>query len=59
MAHGGVNGHPVVDVRVRLVDGKEHTVDSHGVTRAAGRIAFREAMAKANPVVLEPIHSWT
>ena len=56
MARGGVNGHPVVDVRVRLVDGKEHTVDSSEMAfRAAGRIAFREAMAKANPVVLEPI----
>ena len=56
MARGGVNGHPVVDVRVRLVDGKEHTVDSSEMAfRAAGRIAFREAMAKASPVVLEPI----
>jgi elongation factor G len=56
MARGGVNGHPVVDVRVTLVDGKEHTVDSSEMAfRAAGRLAFREAMAKASPVVLEPI----
>ena len=56
MARGGVNGHPVVDVRVTLVDGKEHSVDSSEMAfRAAGRIGFREAMAKASPVVLEPI----
>jgi elongation factor G len=56
MARGGVNGYPVVDVRVTLVDGKEHSVDSSEMAfRAAGRIGFRDAMAKATPVVLEPI----
>lgn len=56
MTHGGVNGYPVVDVRVTLLDGKEHSVDSSEMAfRAAGRLAFREAMAKASPVVLEPL----
>lgn len=56
MAAGGVNGHPVVDVRATLVDGKEHSVDSSEMAfRVAGRLAFRAAMADAGPVVLEPI----
>jgi elongation factor G len=56
MSAGGVYGHPVVDVRVELVDGKEHSVDSSEMAfRIAGRLALREAMAKASPVLLEPI----
>jgi elongation factor G len=56
MHAGGVYGHPVVDVRVTLLDGKEHSVDSSEMAfRVAGRLAFREAMARATPVVLEPI----
>jgi elongation factor G len=56
MASGGVNGYPVVDVSVTLVDGKEHSVDSSEMAfKVAGRLAFRQAMADAGPVILEPI----
>ncbi len=56
MAAGGVNGYPVVDLKVTLIDGKEHSVDSSEMAfKVAGRLAFRAAMAQANPVVLEPI----
>jgi elongation factor G len=56
MASGGPNGYPVVDVKVTLVDGKEHSVDSNEMAfRTAGRAAFQEALAKAGPVVLEPV----
>jgi elongation factor G len=56
MGTGGVFGYPVVDLRVRLVDGKEHSVDSSEMAfKVAGRLAFREAMAKAAPVILEPV----
>jgi elongation factor G len=56
MASGGTFGYPVVDLRVTLVDGKEHSVDSSEMAfKVAGRLAFRAAMAQANPVVLEPI----
>jgi elongation factor G len=56
MQAGGVNGHPVVDVRVTLLDGKEHSVDSSEMAfRVAGRLAFRAAMGNAGPVVLEPV----
>ena len=53
---GGIYGYPVVDVKVRLTDGKEHSVDSSEMAfKVAGRLAFRAAMAKANPVILEPV----
>ena len=56
MVSGGPAGHPVVDVRVTLVDGKEHSVDSNEMAfRTAGRVAFQEAVALAGPVVLEPV----
>ncbi len=56
MAHGGVKGYPVVDVRVRCVDGKYHSVDSSEMSfKMAGRLGFREAMQKAGPIMLEPI----
>jgi elongation factor G len=56
MAQGGVHGYPVVDVRVELYDGKFHAVDSSEMSfRAAGALAFREALAAAGPVLLEPV----
>jgi elongation factor G len=56
MAHGTVAGYPVKGVRVRLVDGKHHDVDSSEMAfKIAGAMAFKEAMEAAEPVLLEPI----
>jgi elongation factor G len=56
MAQGTVAGYPVKDVRVRLVDGKHHDVDSSEMAfKIAGAMAFKEAMEAADPVLLEPI----
>ena len=56
MARGGVFGYPVVDVKVTVHDGKYHSVDSSEMSfKMAGSIGFNEAMAKAAPVLLEPI----
>ena len=53
---GAVAGYPLVDFRVTLIDGSYHTVDSDEHSfRAAGRKAFRAAMEKARPTLLEPI----
>jgi elongation factor G len=49
-------GCPVVDFRVTLVDGKYHTVDSSEIAfKIAGSLAFKEAMTKAGPTILEPV----
>lgn len=56
MEKGPLGGHPVVDVGVRLLDGKAHSVDSSDAAfRMAGILAFRAAAADAAPVLLEPI----
>jgi len=56
MAEGGLHGFPVVDVRVTCLDGRYHPVDSSEMSfKMAGRLAFREALAQAAPVVLEPV----
>lgn len=54
--NGAIAGYPLVDFRVTLVDGSYHTVDSDEHSfKAAGRKAFRAAMEKARPTLLEPI----
>ena len=56
MEHGGVYGFPVVDVRITCFDGKHHAVDSSEMSfKMAGSLGFKEAMAKASPIVLEPV----
>lgn len=53
---GIIAGYPVIDVKVRLVDGSYHEVDSSDLAFAiAGSLAFKSACQKANPVLLEPI----
>jgi elongation factor G len=55
-AGGAVAGYPLVDFKVTLIDGSYHTVDSDEHSfRAAGRKAYRNAMEKAKPTLLEPI----
>jgi elongation factor G len=56
MESGVKAGYPMVDIRVRLVDGKYHDVDSSEIAfKVAGSLAFQEAAKRAKPVLLEPI----
>ncbi len=56
MEQGPVAGYPIQDVRVAITDGKHHPVDSKEVAfRTAGKLAFKDAMLKAKPALLEPI----
>ena len=55
---GVLAGYPTVDVRAVLTDGKYHDVDSSEMAfKIAGSMAFKEALRKAKPVLLEPIMS--
>ena len=54
--NGPLGGYPLVDLKVTLVDGSYHTVDSSEMAfRSAGVMAIRDGVGKAGPVLLEPI----
>ncbi len=56
LARGVLAEHPVVDIKVTLLDGKAHDVDSSDrAFHAAASMALRKAIARANPILLEPI----
>lgn len=56
VGNGVLAGYPVVDVKVRLVDGSYHDVDSNEMAfKIAGSMAFKEGFSKASPALLEPI----
>src|SRR5881397_2574544 len=56
MNSGILAGYPVVDIRVELVEGSYHDVDSSEMAfKIAGSMAFKEAMKRAKPKLLEPM----
>ncbi len=56
LGEGAIAGFPLQDLRVTVLDGKHHSVDSKEVAFvSAGRKAFMEAVAQSSPIVLEPI----
>ncbi len=60
LAEGALAGYPVQDVRIVLVDGKHHAVDSNEISFVtAGRNATLEALLAARPIVLEPLFEVT
>jgi elongation factor G len=60
MARGVMAAYPVVDVEVKIIDGKYHPVDSSELAfKLASRNAFREAMKLASPTLLEPVTNLT
>ena len=53
---GYLAGYPMVDFQVTLIDGSFHPVDSNEMSfKMAGRLAFRDAMSRARPTLLEPV----
>jgi len=56
MEHGVLAGYPVINIKATLVDGSYHPVDSNEMSfKMAGILAFKNAMAKANAALLEPV----
>jgi elongation factor G len=56
MSNGVLAGYPTVDIKVELIDGKYHDVDSSEMAfKIAGIQVFKEAARKASPILLEPI----
>jgi elongation factor G len=56
LENGPLAGYPIVDIKVKLVDGSYHPVDSSELAfKTAGSIALREAVRKGKPILLEPI----
>ncbi|MDY6851280.1 MAG: elongation factor G, partial [Thermodesulfobacteriota bacterium] len=56
MAGGVISGNPVVDIRVSLVDGSHHTVDSSEMAfKIAGSLGFKKGFVECSPTLLEPI----
>ncbi len=55
-SNGVLAGHPVVDVRIKLLDGSYHEVDSSDLAfKIAGSMAFKDAVRQAHPILLEPV----
>jgi elongation factor G len=58
MEHGIVEGYPVIDLKVSLIDGSYHDVDSSELAfKIAASIGFKDGVKRANPIVLEPLMS--
>ena len=56
MEQGILAGYPMIDIKIKLIDGKYHPVDSSDLAfQMAGSIAFKEGVVKCKPVLLEPI----
>ena len=58
MESGILAGYPMIDVKVSLIDGSFHEVDSSEMAfKIAGSMAFKEGAQRAKPVILEPIYA--
>jgi elongation factor G len=56
MEAGGTSGYPLVDIKVALVDGKYHEVDSSELAfKIAGSMALREGVQRGGPLLMEPV----